>query len=427
MRYVVTLAYAALLALSAHTRGDTSRDLELVDGTQDSASLVAIDDQTITFGIPSSAGQNSSEDTVSQIELSNLLHWGAPVDAAVRPQVLLRQGSRLVAAPTWTREGSIQFTDDVFTLKQTLLDDATINRKAVKQIHFEAVREPVLFRSIVEESQATANPNTDHIWLTNGDALSGTLSSIRNGNLAMVVDDRSLDFELKDVVLVSLRGAQPTTAPRIAIGLSDGGVVLANSCQLDRKSNLVLNLPNGLTLRGKRAGAISLVQPLAGRVTYLADMQPINYRHTPYFDLTWNYGANTNLFGDALQCSGRRWLKGLAMHSAARLVYRLPKNAERLECQIALDDSAVGKSPARHAAPGGSVVFRVLLARDGKFTSVFESRIVRSGDAPRHVSVDIENGQALALVVDYADDGDTLDHANWLDARLVHARSTSEE
>jgi hypothetical protein len=61
------------------------------------------------------------------------------------------------------------------------------------------------------------------------------------------------------------------------------------------------------------------------------------------------------------------------------------------------------------------VVFRVLV--DGH--ERFASPILRGGDAPVPVSVDVRGAKKLELMVDYADRGDVLDHADWLDARLV--------
>ncbi len=61
------------------------------------------------------------------------------------------------------------------------------------------------------------------------------------------------------------------------------------------------------------------------------------------------------------------------------------------------------------------MIFRVLVDGQERFTSP----IVRGGDAPLPVSVDVRGAKKLELLVDYADRADVLDHADWLDARLV--------
>jgi hypothetical protein len=57
--------------------------------------------------------------------------------------------------------------------------------------------------------------------------------------------------------------------------------------------------------------------------------------------------------------------------------------------------------------------------RDGKLSEAFKSGIVRGGEAPLAVSVDLSDAQGITLVVDYADRGDEMDRADLLDARLV--------
>jgi hypothetical protein len=57
--------------------------------------------------------------------------------------------------------------------------------------------------------------------------------------------------------------------------------------------------------------------------------------------------------------------------------------------------------------------------RDAKWQPAYTSDVVRGGDAAKSVSVDVTGADAMTLVVDYADRGDELDHADWLDARLT--------
>jgi hypothetical protein len=63
----------------------------------------------------------------------------------------------------------------------------------------------------------------------------------------------------------------------------------------------------------------------------------------------------------------------------------------------------------------------VFVDRSGSWSSEYESPIVRGGDVPRTCVVDVTGASRMALVVDYADRADELDHANWLDARLIRA------
>ncbi len=71
-----------------------------------------------------------------------------------------------------------------------------------------------------------------------------------------------------------------------------------------------------------------------------------------------------------------------------------------------MDDSASG---------GGSVRFRVFVDGQEKFTS----ETIRGGMKNLPISLDISGAKQLDLVVDYADRADVLDHADWLNARLI--------
>ncbi|HEY3392664.1 MAG TPA: NPCBM/NEW2 domain-containing protein, partial [Lacipirellulaceae bacterium] len=145
---------------------------------------------------------------------------------------------------------------------------------------------------------------------------------------------------------------------------------------------------------------------------YLSDLKPEGYRHVPYLSIEWPYARDRNVLGEPLSVGGKQYLKGVGMHSAARLTYRLNGNYRRFDAAVALDDSAGTR---------GSVTFSVYVQREGAWEVAFTSGIVRGGEAPRPVSVDVAGAQALTLTVDFADRGDELDRANWLDARLVKA------
>ena len=110
--------------------------------------------------------------------------------------------------------------------------------------------------------------------------------------------------------------------------------------------------------------------------------------------------------GGWLRSGGRRYLKGLGMHSSARLTYLLDEPYGRFDAELGIDDSTDG---------GGSVRYRVYVDRQTKFTS----EILRGGMKPVPVSVDLTGAKRLDLVVDFADRADELDHADWLDARLI--------
>ena len=67
---------------------------------------------------------------------------------------------------------------------------------------------------------------------------------------------------------------------------------------------------------------------------------------------------------------------------------------------------------------GGEVV-RFERLGGGNSREAWLTDVVRGGQPPVPLSVDLKGAKRISLLVDFADRGDELDHADWLDARLV--------
>jgi hypothetical protein len=196
---------------------------------------------------------------------------------------------------------------------------------------------------------------------------------------------------------------------RSLVGLRDGCRLLALALEADdRKARLTLW--GGATVETATEAIVAL-QPLGGRAVYLSDLKPIGYKHIPYLQLSWPYETDHNVAGDQLRSGGRLFAKGLGMHSASRLTYNLDREYRRFEARLAVDDSTAGR---------GSVVFRLFVDDgSGMWQPKFNSPKVRGGDTPVAMSVDLTGAKRISLLVEFADRGDELDDADWLDARLI--------
>ena len=99
------------------------------------------------------------------------------------------------------------------------------------------------------------------------------------------------------------------------------------------------------------------------------------------------------------------------MHSPSRITYDLERPYQRFEAEAAIDQEAENR---------GSVVFRVFVDDgSGQWQPRAATEIVRGRQPPVPISVDLAGAKRMSLLVDYADRGDELDHADWLGARLV--------
>lgn len=400
---LVTLVLLAPFAASCPTTTHAADlpELVMVGGQHHAADLVAIHGDSATF---------QTSDGEQKLPLEQVVRWGALSPRATRPAVVLNDGSLLVTAPVWSRAGSARLTGNQWRLMNVAFRSVQLDRDRVKSVWLGAVGQDdasdQLRRDTVEHEG-----EEDRVWLVGGDMLSGRLVSHENRNVAFSVAGEPIKIDAGRVAAITLAEPMQAVASALAVGLKDGSLLLANDLKLDGKS-AVVTLTSGEVIYSKTPQEICLVQPFGQRVSYLSDRQPLSYRHTPYFDLSWPLARDKGLTGARLQAGARRFLKGLAMHSAARAVYRLDGEWSAFRAQLAIDSSA-GDDGA-----GGSVTYRVYVARDGGFKPAYESPIVRSDQPPLPVSVDVSGAQAIALMVDFADHADRQDHADWLEARL---------
>ena len=177
----------------------------------------------------------------------------------------------------------------------------------------------------------------------------------------------------------ALRQQPAAQAGAAWIGLSDGARLLAARLQLEGDSL------EWTTLSGAKwkAAAKDLVflMPQTGRAVYLSDIRPDEYRFLPYLETKWPYKTDRNVTGGQLRCGGRLYLKGLGVHSAARLSYKLDRPWSRFQAEVGIDDSTGGR---------GSVGFRVFV--DGK--QKYSSPPIRGGMPPQAVSIDLSRREA---------------------------------
>ena len=393
-----------LLTAIDFSSGASLPDVILAGEQSFAGQLAALDDNTLRFTAADSASREVSAGT--------FVRWANPRDPVRRSRILLTDGSELVADLSWTTDGSVQLADDQMQIRTSLLGRVTLPRTALRGVLFDAARDPVVADRVLRGMRAAGPSEQDQLWLVNGDRLAGEIGKIDGAEATLKLADESIDVPLTNLSAVSFH--QPNSAPAVparwALGLQDGTLLRAASARGDDK-RLHAKLASGIEINGKSLSDIVFLQNLTSDgFTYVSDMEPIDYKHTPYFNLAWPLAVDENLLGQPLRVDGKRYRKGVAMHTASRAVYRLSGNERTFESTIALDDTAGNE---------GSVIFRVYAVRNGKPELALESEIVRGGDAPQPISVNITGAQGLVLLVDYADYGDQQDHANWLDARLV--------
>jgi hypothetical protein len=359
------------------------------------------------------------------IPAADLVRWGHCPEQGRGGGLVLGDGSILSAEVLSADKDRLTADSDLFgTLKLPIESLAGI----VVHAPSDRLRHDQLIDRLVR-----APGESDRLILDNGDELTGTVEAITAGAVTLKTDTGSIEIKTDRIAALLFNPALRTPhAPRSTphapreeakrsnqdflawTAFTDGSRLLAT--QLSIAANSLKLTAAGQSFTAPRS-ALVFLQPLSGRAIYLSDRKPANYRQMPFLNLPWPCSPDRNVTGGLLRSGGRLYLKGLGVHSAARLVYSLSPRGQRsgsrdqgsairFDALVAVDDSTVGQ---------GSVTFRVLV--DGQ--ERFISPVVRGGDAPLPVSVDLRGAKKLELLVDYADHADVLDHADWLDARLI--------
>ncbi|MEO8497657.1 MAG: NPCBM/NEW2 domain-containing protein, partial [Planctomycetota bacterium] len=347
--------------------------------------------------------------------------WGNYSDQDRAAQVLLADGSLLVGDMGRIEAESI-------VIASRLWGELRIDRHLVRACAMLPAVDP-LERD--QQWQALQVPESaDRVLLLNGDAIAGKLlpTTERDGGglfglaslaIELLGSGSSTSIRLEEVRAITFAAsAEAVAQPECMLGFRDGSLVAAARLMRDELELTKITTAANASLQLRTDDFLknlTFIQPRNETVTYLSDLPAVGYKPLPFLALDWPLGIATNTLGGRLRSRGNVMLKGLGMHSTSRVAYDLNRNYRRFQAELALDDHAEGK---------GSVVYRVLVERESEtgqraWNLDFTSPIVRGGDKPLSISLDVTDATRLALVVEMADRADTRDYANWLNARLI--------
>lgn len=418
---MLAAAVCLVLALRAAAAGTEPAEAVTVGGERYQAELVAVDvNWLITF---------RDLATERRLAAADLVAWGAPAEALGGPHLRLADGGRLVHL--LLAEGGLLVAELLksderhLEVRSPLFGEVALPLERIAGVMLHPPLHPerrdrLAGRLSSAEGgdppehgtvQRDAGRSTDRMILENGDELTGTILGLTSTTVEFEAGVGPVEVEADKVAALAFNpsllaplAVGPGAPGRCVVGLRDGSRLVATTLVLDGQQAR-------FTLAGggdwcAPSDAVVFLQPLGGQAVYLSDLPAASYRHLPFLSLSWPYHADLNVVGTQLRAGGRLYLKGIGMHSASRLTYRLERPYHRFEADLAIDD---------HAAGRGSVVCRVFADGNEKY----QSEVIRGGTPPLPISVDITGARQLSLIVDFADRGDELDRADWLNARLV--------
>ncbi len=248
-------------------------------------------------------------------------------------------------------------------------------------------------------------PSRDRVWLSNGDVLTGVVAGISSAELRFTADAGEQSLPLDIVRAVRLADAAPSQRPALSVllHLADGSTLRADDLEWEPDRINVAMFGRSVRLD---PSWLSQAEVVGGRRVWLGEIAPEAYESLPVLGPAWPLAVDRGATGRALRVAGETARRGLGLHAACRLRYRLNKEYARFRCSVGIADDA---GPLADA----SVRFGV----DGRGAAAVEG--LRHRQSPRPVSIDLAGADALLIEVDAAANGDVHDRVNLLDAALI--------
>jgi hypothetical protein len=344
------------------------------------------------------------------------------VDVSMAPQVINRApAAHDVVISLWTGDtiyGSLlEPVAGAVQVQSAALGALTFKFDQIESVRFLANR-------AVWPARRVEDKTYDYVVSKTLDERQATLQSVSNRGVvykSIKLNRREVTLACENTAVVWTMAPQdpPPKAPatlHAIVQLTDGGAIQGRITSL---ANGVLTFKDLYDVeRTVGAASVSGLYFKNGRVSYLSDITPSSVREEANYirdpakthpsDKVFPFQADRNVRGGKLAIRGQEFRKGLGVHSRSELTWDVGGAYARFEATIGIDDVAV-------ETECGSVVFVVMA--DGK--TVCNSGAVTWKDAPRHVTVPIAGAKQLTLLVDWGDDFERGDCADWALARVV--------
>jgi len=124
--------------------------------------------------------------------------------------------------------------------------------------------------------------------------------------------------------------------------------------------------------------------------------------------------AGKSVDGNTIKLNGKSFSSGIGTHAFSACLIKLDGHAERFTAIVGVDDETGGGN--------GSVVF---IVRDNR-KELFRSPIMKGGDKPLNVDINLKGVEYLHLLVNDGGNGIGFDHADWADAAIHYTGKKPE-
>lgn len=344
-----------------------------------------------------------------------------PVDETLS-RLYLSNGDRLIGRLTTLSEDGLELRPLAVSSEQRSVTpgpdqttkDAEGGAPDVLKIPIESVRAlewipPSTSLAQLQPLKLQHDVNQDVLMLSNGDQLSGELTTLSSTSLEFLGDQGARTLPTGEVRAIlfnpELLNEPPPLTEYSRIALSDGSLLTLTKLTLLDYNRFELTA----ALAGKYQVPLDMLVSVSSYSTTrvpLSSRAPSSVEYTPFLTTIPPWQPDRSVQGTPMIMTGGRYLTGLGVHSRTAMSWTLEEGDLRFLADIGIDDSTSG---------GGSVTFTVLLDD----AVAFESGVVGGGELPRTIDIDLKGKQTITLLVGFGNQGDVLDRADWGHAVIV--------
>ncbi len=394
--WMVSLFISGVLGVSGPVSRAATVQLSLVDGSTAQGEFQGIHDGRMTITVQEAPRTFSMEDVI-QVRL--------PASSIVRPGGTavfhLADGGRLYG--TLAGEGQ-----DALTVRSVLGPDLAIRFDRLAGVRLGDAAALPAAAEVFAQTLAQRRTGQDMLVALGEEqvrVLPGRLTRLGPEGGAFLFGDRERAFSIdKAFGVIFAAGARSESMYPATVVLVDGSEVSGTLRSAEERS---LRLDASLGQEVVIALAeVAVVRMRSRRVVFLSDLATHSERVEGRLHRPSPVRRDVNAAGGPLSLNGIVYPKGLGVISRAELIFELGGEFERFVSAVGIDDGV---------RPRGSVVF--VVQGDGRM--LYSSGLLTGTDAARELNVDVQGVEFLTLLVDYGDDLDLSDMANWAGARLL--------
>lgn len=335
-------------------------------------------------------------------ELVRLSREAPPAEGAEAGRILLPEGDRLA------RTIIIRATDAAIETQSQLLGAVKIPLDSALGL----ILSPPMTAEALDELQQWIRiepRTTEVVRLANDDRVEGSFTGLDERTLMIQgPNDKPMEFDRAGVEAIGMDPALVSyprpEGPFLEATLTDGSRLGLVGAKLE-KGELLADTRFGWKFRAPITAVVRLTARTSA-IDYLSERPIDGETYVPYFDSVRPVRIDANVEGRPFRLAGRTYERGLGTESRSLLAYKLKPGDRRFQALVGLDE---------RAGPLGSVVFRVLVDGQPRFTSP----AMTFREPPKTVDVDLEGGKLLILITEFGDRGDARDLADWVEARII--------